>query len=83
MLCLVLVMSTELLRGAAPAYHLSGGDYDGDKAFVTWDPRLTNHIKPLNTTPMPEPKQKDADDLDMRQGLSNILNVFYLVHGDE
>ena len=69
MLYLVLVMSTKLLRGAAPAYHLSGGDYDGDKAFVSWDPRITNHIKPLNTAPMPEPEQKHAGNLDMRQGL--------------
>ena len=48
----VLVMSTKLLRGDSPAQYLSGGDYDGDKAFVSWDPRLTNHIKALKAGPL-------------------------------
>ena len=33
-----------------------GGDYDGDKAFVSWDKRPTNHIEPLTTPPMAKPE---------------------------
>lgn len=67
----VIVMSTKLLRGDSPAQHLSGGDYDGDKAFVSWDSRLTNHIEPLTTSPVLRPKTwipEAAETLDHRKG---------------
>lgn len=68
----VIVMSTKLLRGDSPSQHLSGGDYDGDKAFVSWDKRLTN-IKPLDTRPMLGPdtwSPEPAETLDHGKGLS-------------
>ena len=69
----VIVMSTKLFRGSTPADHLSGGDYDGDKAFVSWDKRLTNHIQPLTTPPMEKPEgwaTVSAGTLDNRLSMS-------------
>ncbi|CAK7224138.1 hypothetical protein SBRCBS47491_005446 [Sporothrix bragantina] len=45
-------------KGNSPlAEMLSGGDYDGDKAWVCWDPRIVNNF--ANAPPPPEYKLLD------------------------
>jgi len=49
------------IKGAAPlAEYLSGGDYDGDRAWVCWDPDIVDNFEGV---PVPEKKKMYEDEL--------------------
>lgn len=47
----VIVFST---KGPSLAAKLSGGDYDGDQAWVCWEPRIVNNFKNVELPPVPD-----------------------------
>ena len=42
------VISIKLYQGRCVADIMSGGDYDGDQAWISWDPNLVQQVKPSN-----------------------------------
>lgn len=46
-----LIISSKPLEGQCIADLMSGGDYDGDRAWVCWDKALIQHVKPLPVKP--------------------------------
>lgn len=50
----VVVFSIHPIDGHAPADFLSGGDYDGDRAWCCWDKRLMNFQNHPLPAPLPE-----------------------------